>query len=101
MLGLTALGVLGLAGTILGVVKHKKCKNLANNIAEKEKALKEANDKLAEQIKKTEIAENALKTANETIENMKNNKGAGKAKKGNLFKRLGNFVMSIVKNKML
>ena len=54
MLGLTALGALGVAGTVLGIVKHKKCKKLAKELAEKEKSLTETTNKLAEETKKRE-----------------------------------------------
>ena len=92
MLGLTLLGVLGAVGIGYGIYKHRDCKTLAKELAEKKTALEEAATKLEEQITKNETAEKALDAANKTIEGLKK-----PAKKPNIFKRFGNWVKNIGK----
>ena len=72
MLGLTALGILGAAGAIYGISKHRNCKALAKDLAEKKTELEEVAKKLTEQEEKTNIAEKALETANKELEKLKN-----------------------------
>ena len=98
LLGLTALGALGVAGTVLGIVKHKQCKKLAKELAEKEKSLTETTNKLAEETKKRETAEDALKVANEKLENTKSKNNT---KKTGFFKKIGNFFKNFSKDKLL
>lgn len=71
MLGLTALGVLGVAGIGYGIYKHRDCKALTRSLTETKASLEETLTKLAEQEEKTNIAEKALETANNTIESLK------------------------------
>ncbi len=70
ILGLT-LGILGIIGAGYGIYKHRDCKALAKELAEKKTALEEATTKLTEQVEKTNTAEKALTKANETIESLK------------------------------
>lgn len=106
MLGLTALGVLGLAGTIFGVVKYKNCKKLAKDLAEKEKSLTETANKLADETKRRETAEEALRVANEKLENSKPKNNVKNAVKNNtnktgFFKKIANWFKNLGNNKML
>ena len=71
-IGMYALGILGLAGAIYGVMKHSNSKALAETLEKTKTALEEATTKLVESEEKVSVTEKALDAAKQELEALKN-----------------------------
>ena len=81
---------------------NKNCKKLAKDLAEKEKSLTETANKLADETKRRETAEEALRVANEKLENSKpKNNVKNNTNKTGFFKKIANWFKNLGNNKML